>query len=449
MTHVASTLPGANQAQAEAEIRASGTGARWDRLPEEHAFGKKDITRNMACCIMMDAFFAFGFADMQVALQPLLVFLGASNTLFGFVNGMNLLIFFGLFASPFISRRLEYKKEYFFASNLPYLFPILVAGVATVVGANFGWSKGLLLNVLICSFVFHWVFGGFVTLPHTEYIAACIPATHRATMIGLSVSVGSGLGILSTAVGYVILDRVSKPAAYGWLFVLTWAITQSGYLIALFAKERRTPVERAPAAWSLAMLKAFWDDKRYVKFVALSCGYNVFLGVTAWNYINRFGLKDLGMLPKTAAIMAGVQLVARIATAGPMGAAIDKIGAKKIFPWLGAAGGLVLLPLIIAPHPMSVYVSIALSVVFFSAFAACCAVLQYGLPKAEHRSGHFTILVMAQVIAMSGGSIFIGWLADKIGFIPVFVVMSLSGFILAPVTWLLIKDFPAHAKDFH
>ncbi|MDD3925713.1 MAG: MFS transporter [bacterium] len=422
---------------------------RWDRLPEDYEFTRKDIARNMACCILMDAFFAFGFADLQIALQPLLVYLGASNTLIGFITGMNWLTYLGLFLSPWISRRMEYKKKYFFVTNIPYLLPLLVVGIAIIASTGLGWSKELLLTIVIWSFVFHWLFGGFVSLPHTEYIAACIPASSRATMSGISISVGSGLGILSTAIGYFILAKFPKPGCFGILFVMTWFITQVGYLATLLAKEKRTPVERAPGAWSKDMFRSFRKDKRFVRFTVIWGLFYFFLGTGVWSFINLYGLKDLGMLAKTAAIMGSVGLISRLITSAPMGAAIDRMGAKRVFPWLGIAGGLVVLPVLILRNSLGVYVSIALSSAYLSAFWACCMVLKYGLPKPEHRSGHFTILIMVQVIAVSLGAILIGRMLDAIGYIHVFTLIAVFGFALSPVTWFLMRDFPAKTTDFH
>ena len=78
---------------------------------------------------------------------------------------------------------------------------------------------------------------------------------------------------------------------------------QSGYIAALFAKEQRTPVEKSPKAWSKGMLKAFWNDKNYLKYTITQMLLTLFLGTPMWQFINIYGLKDLKMIPATSAVM--------------------------------------------------------------------------------------------------------------------------------------------------
>lgn len=374
-----------------ASVRETSTLGTAERTDAFSSYTKRDIVRNMSCCIMMDAIFMTGWADMTIAITPLMVFLNASNFQIGIVNGLNWVALLGNIISPFISRRFEYKKKYFFSVNIPYLLPIAIGGLGVLLWHHFGWTKPMLLGFVLGAFVIHWFFAGFVTLPHTEYIAACIPSNLRATLSGMSFSVGSGLGLITTAIGYMVLKHVDKPAAYGYLFLMTWVVIQSGYLIALFAKETRTPVEKSPAPWSRRMFKAFWDDKRYVNFVVIQFLLTTFLSLGTFSFINVYGLKVLHMRVETMAFMGGAMLIARIVFSTPAGMLTDKVGAKRLFPICALLGGVVLLPCILLHSPVGVYMSIALSVLYFAGVNASSAMLNFGLPKPENRSGHFTL----------------------------------------------------------
>lgn len=106
---------------------------------------------------------------------------------------------------------------------------------------------------------------GFVTLPHQEYVAACVPMKYRGRLAGYGWSIGSGLAIISNTLAGWILLRLAKPEAYGYLYVMTWLFCQMGFVLALFGKERPTPVEKSPKPWSKAMIKAaiFWKKWKF------------------------------------------------------------------------------------------------------------------------------------------------------------------------------------------
>jgi MFS family permease len=440
--------------------------------PEYQGFTKREIHRNMIFCVMMDAIFMMGWADTQMALQPLLVYLGASNTTIGVITGLNWAGFFGIFLSPFITRRFPYKKRYFFGVNMPYLAPLALAGVGVLLGHGLGWSHSTMITFLICVFVAHHLFGGFVSLPHTEYIAACIPMAFRARLTGLSFGVGSGLGLISAAIGRYILTHVAKPQAYGYLLLMTWIIIQSGYLLALFAKEKRTPVEKSPHAWSRSMLKAFWDDKPFVNFVILTSIATICMGSNVVGFFNVYGLKVVKMPDNTVPIMVSITLFVRFFCAAPLGWLTDWIGAKRLMPLWSLAGGLAFLPAILmpiagfsiktqiaifglalphvihVPASLGVYVSIGLGIFYLAGFNSAASVLGYGLPKPENRGGHFTLQIVFGVACLSAAAMLTGKLADMFSYRTVFLAILVIGIIMYPVSLYMMRIMPDKASDY-
>ena len=84
------------------------------------------------------------------------------------------------------------------------------------------------------------------------------------------------------------------------------------------------------------MLLAFWNDKNYVKYTALSITITLFLGTNIWPFLSIYGVKEVGMEKvATAAATMTIMMVVRIALATPFGLLADKIGPKKLFPiWM-------------------------------------------------------------------------------------------------------------------
>ncbi len=415
--------------------------------PDIAVMPPRTIRRNMTCCVMMDAIWNMGWSDVMMALSPLLVYLNASNALIGVVTGAMFLCIPGVLLSPFITRRFPYKKWYFLTANVPYLFALAAAGIATIISPRAGWSNSTLLTIVAASMIIHWFFGGFVALPHNEYLVACIPSSHRGRLTGLSYSVGSILGIVSTMIGGVILLKLPKPMSFGILFVMAWFIMQSGYVAALFAKEQRTPVEKSPKPWSIEMIKAFWNDKNYVKFTITQLLLTLFLGTAMWQFINIYGLKDLKMAPATSAVMLLVSQVVRIAASTPLGILTDRIGPKRLYPMCMLAAAVVYWPAVLMRNELGVYISIGLSVIFLAGVSTSGSVLSYSLPKPEYRAGHYTILTLFGVVVMSLGPILVGLLADTFSYRGIFMFISGVAVVLFFVLSYLCRTFPATSKE--
>lgn len=231
------------QEKSESEIESQAANA-----VDAQGFTAADIKHNMKFCIMLDVIWATGWADFQMALVPLLIYLNASNTMIGMISGAAFAAVIGIIISPWITRRFRIKKWYMTALNIPYLLPIGSIGIVLVLSRQIDVTQEWLLSFIIIATLAHKFVAGFVALPHQEYVAACIPATHRGRYSGLSGSFGSIFAIGSSALGGLILATYAKPMSFGYLFLMTWIICQTGYIVALFAREKPTPVEKSPPA---------------------------------------------------------------------------------------------------------------------------------------------------------------------------------------------------------
>lgn len=187
------------------------------------------------------------------ACRSLLVYLGATNTMIGAVNGVVWIGLIGVLLSPWITRHFRYKKWYLFTGNVPYLTALFIMGLMAIFADRMGLSHHTLLLWVFGLYLAHWFFGGFVTLPCTEYIAACIPMSHRGRLTGYAYSAGGGLAILAALAGQWILKNIEKPASFGYVLLLGWAIMQLGYTFMLIAKERPSPVAKSPGPYKKEM----------------------------------------------------------------------------------------------------------------------------------------------------------------------------------------------------
>ncbi len=419
-------------------------------ITEEENYGghsKADLRHNMRYCIMLDAIWSTGWADFQLALQPLLVYLGASNTVIGLITGATIAGLIGLFISPWITRRYPIKKWYLFAVNIPYLAPLGISGAAIVASRHLGLSNDWLVMFILVMMLAHQFFAGFVALPHQEYIAACIPMSHRGRFSGISASAGSLAAIGSAAIGGWILTHYARPMSFGYLFLMTWVICQGGYVFALMAREKPTPVEKSPRPWSKVMLKAAWDDKPYLRVLVVYFLYLLVL-MNIFGFVNVYGFRELRMAANTAAVIAIIGNVVRVCLSGYVGVLTDRFSPKRVVPYLAVLSCVALLPVIFIRNVYGVYISAGISSMFVIAFFASMNALLYGLPKPENRPGHYTIQIIIGYIAGFIGPFALGRLCDVLPYRSVFVIVAVFSVFLFVVGKQLLSTLSDDASAY-
>jgi len=406
-----------------------------------------DIRHNMIVCIMLDAIFLTGYNDLQIALQPMYVFLKASDTVIGFIGSLQILGVIGVLAAPFITRRFKYKKYYLFAINVPFLAPVLVMGLALLFSRQLGWSNAAILGFVKWSMVVHFFFLGFGDVPHQEYTASCIPMSHRGRYTGYSLAVGSAAAILSALIARHILLNVGRPMSFGLVYIVAWVICQGGYVSALFAREPPTPVEKSPAPWSKAMLLAVWRDRPFVKFLVLNVLFAVFV-IPLWVFIPVYGFRDLKMIAASAATMAIVTQIVRVATSAPIGLINDRLGSKRMLPFWPLVGFASILPVLLIHNQYGIYISVGITGIFTTGFYSALYPLAYGLPAPENRAGHFTILSLTNKAAPALGMFLVGAMCDLLTYRVVFIISAGICLALCPFSKYMTSSFKDKAEDY-
>ena len=408
----------------------------------------RDIRRNMICCILLDAIYVTGWTDYQLALQPFLVWLGASNFMIGVINGAQWMALPGMILSPYITRRFRFKKWYMVGAHVPYLLPLGLAGLFVVYGNHLGLvSKPQLLQMVLVLSLTSVFFGGFVSLPHQEYVAAVIPMSHRGRFTGYSQGVGGVAGIAASFVGGIILYRMPKPMSFGWVMFLSYALIQMGYLVALLAREKPTPVEMSPQPWSKDMLNAVLKDKMFMKIVWLGFLGNFALFPTLV-FVNTYGFRDLHMIPATSATIQIIGQATRIVGSVIIGLLVDRFAPRKALPYIMLFGGLCLLPVVILRNSMGVYIVSGLGQLFCVGFWASMNALIYGIPRPENRAGCYTIQIIITQMGSALGPLALGLSCDYVPYISVFVGVIITSVVAFIIAKIVCNELPADLKDY-
>lgn len=408
---------------------------------------EKDIRHNMRVCVFLDAIFLMGIADIQMAMQPMLVWLGASNQLIGVIMGFSWLSLVGILASPFITRNFRTKKVYMLAAQIPFLLPVLFMGLACVLGPRWGLDKPGLLGWVFWLTAAQYFFNGFIMLPHQEFVAACIPTSHRGRMAGYSFMAGGALTIASALIGHRLLAEMSKPMAFGYVLLMAYAIYQGGYITSLWGREVPTPVEKSPPAWSGKMLRAAWNDRPFLT-LAVFAFFAQMTMVQVVGFINTFGFRELKMPATAAAEFMIMTQAVRLVVSGFAGHLTDRVGPRNVFPFQFLGGAVCIGIVAVMQNPLSVYLA-AGAFALTNAFAGTASMaLLYGIPSPENRAGHYTIQFVVIYLSAAVASITAGTLCDKFGYIASFRFYAVCVSLVFLAALYFKRNFPASEKGY-
>jgi MFS family permease len=407
----------------------------------------KEVSRNILVITLLNATYNTGWTDLNLAMQPFLVFLGASNTMIGIITGSPFMALIGVIISPWITRHFRYKKKYLFFVNVPYLGMAFLMGLAAVLAGWLNIQNSHLLIAVFLLTIAYCFFGGFCSLPSQEYMAACVPMSHRGRLVGYSTSIGGIAAVVAAAAGGWILANVSKPAAFGYVIILGWIIMQGGYFFALLAKELPTPVEKSPKPWSVAMLKTAWEDKSYIRFLLMFFLYTT-LVTQSFIFVNIYGFNGLKMAAATAAIMTIVNNGVRICLSVPLGHMADKLKPKRVLPYTFILAAIALFLPIMIPNQYGVYCSIAVSSAFGTLICSAQTALLLGIPSPENRAGCYSLQLLAQNASLAIGPIMMGFLCDMMPYRTVFMIMGIIAIIMIPLCMYMLKTLPDETNSY-
>ncbi len=405
----------------------------------------RDVRRNFICLVWVGSLFAMGWSEVVVVLQPLLVHYGASNTQIGIVQGVLIATLPGMFLSPWITRWFRHKKIYLFVTDSLYLLPLGLVG-GTVWSGGIGGDAAMVIFI-VWMMLAGQIAAGFGGLPNQEFFTSCIPMRLRGRLAGVSASLGGLLGLGATGGAAWILAVLPKPQAYGALLVLAWFLCQVADAAVLLAKEPPTPVEASPSPWGREMWRAFFRDHRFLRVVLAVCLVSPLLAQLAV-FSSVFAFRDLGFKAQMAAWLGMTAAGARLALSPAAGWLTDKWGARPSLLLWAACGGLGFILLAVYPGSPSVFVAAGLAAVAYSGFSGAMNALTSGIPRPEHRAGHFTLLGFCMIAANSGGPILTGWMFDHVSYRTGFTVLAAITVVVVAFCGWLLRDLSARAEDY-
>ncbi len=263
-----------------------------------------------------------------------------------------------LFAARFTEQSKKMKKYCvrwgLFLERLP-IWMMVVSGFLAI-----RYPTLALVLFLIC-LTWHTMGAGIVGPSWMGLLAKIFSPEKRGSFMGLTMFIGSGIGILGSGLSAWLLETLAFPVSFIWHFLIAAVFITLSWVFLALTKEPEGDVEKHNRDW-----KTYWEnlvgiirkDKNFRRFIISNIIITVgsmgtgFMTVSA---IQRFSISDA-----TVGLYTLVMLVGQTIGNLILGRMADRFG-HKLSVEIGALALLLAFVLaLIAPSPMAYYVIYAL-----------------------------------------------------------------------------------------
>lgn len=316
------------------------------------------------------------------------------------------------------------------AQRLPWL---LLAVLAAFGLERVGADVGLVLFFVV--FGLAAVMGSLSVPVWFEMVAKLTPVRLRGRMLGLRVIFSGLFGMGAGWVAEIILERMAYPGSFALLFLLAFIMMIGSYVcLALLDEEEDTPTDGVSYAAILRRIPSILrHEPNFRNFLVADALLMASLSAEAFYAVHafeRFGLSS-GFAGRFTAVLMASSVVGSVAF-GYLG---DRIGHRLNLALMGGSTALACTVAVLAPGVEVYYL------VFVGASFAYTLQLISRLPILAEICGERDrpiYLALANIVASPFAlcGLLAGWLAERAGYTPVFLV--LGGMALCAVLWLLL-----------
>jgi MFS family permease len=287
--------------------------------------------------------FGFSFLSAATILPVYFAHLSSSTLLLGFIPALLDLGWFlpQLFTAQHVER-LPRKKPLVmllgFVERVPFL--LMAIGAMWLVRLPAATAVALFLGLMAV----RALASGLVATPWQELIAKIIPVQWRGRFLGLSNSLGGGLGLIGSGVAALILAELPYPANFALCFLIGFVLTGLSLAAFTFTVEPAQPPPEAPPTIGYRQrLTAILRDDHNFRTYLLSRGLG-YLGGMSSGFLAVYGVKHFQMGDAQAAVFTAVMSAAGMLSNMIWGTVGDRHGHKLVMEWSTAlwAGSLAL-----------------------------------------------------------------------------------------------------------
>jgi len=312
-----------------------------------------------------------------------------------------------------------------FTERLPVLLLAPAAWLSTR-------APDVALAAVFVLFAWHVLGAGVIAVAWQDMIAKIIPVDRRGRFFGATNFTGTAAGVLGAAAAAWVLDRHDFPGGYVLCFAAAGVLIGASWIFLALTREppqvsqaesvsQREYWRRLPS-----ILRADPNFARFLLSQAVTSLSGMAGGFVAVYAVQRWNLPDAAAGNLTAVMLigqAGFNLL--------FGFLADRQGHKIVLEWSILLGTLAIGLAAVAPAPTWFYAIFALSGGSVAGFILSGIMIAFEFSPPDVRPTYIGLNNTVSGVVSSMAPLFGGWLADAIGYQPLFVAafgIGLVGF---------------------
>jgi MFS family permease len=314
--------------------------------------------------------------------------------------------------------------------------------------AGFFFSTRLNLIAFFVFFALFNLFNGVQMVVYSMVMSKIIPTRVRGTFVGLRNFLGGIMAWLVARQAAVIIADLPFPQSYAWTFLAAFILTTIGICFFFFSKEPATPTEYAPTPRPDKLVKEMWQllqaERGFRNFIIVRILSSAsFIGSP---FYILYASHSLGLQFSDIADITAYMFLTETIFSLVWGRLADRFGFRAVF-LIGLTATATAIGLLLFMPP-----SLNLTRLIFSLLGAGMGgfmigsenlTLEFG--SIEDRPRRITIAGIAGDIMRGMTPLLGGFIADTLGYKPVFAIGFIVILISGVVMYKLVEE-PRFAK---
>lgn len=402
----------------------------------------KNVRHNFTVGMLDGAFFGFGmgFASFVTVVPLFIATLTDSTTLIGLIASAHILGWQlpQLFTANRVARLRRYKS-FVMIMTIHERWPFFALAILCLLIPVLGTQVALILAFILL--LWHSFGGGFAGTAWQSMIGKIIPANRIGTFYGSQSSAANLFASGGAVAAGIVLERVESPYNFAICFFASGVLMMISWVfLAKMREPENAPTVIAPVQHNL------WKNARHILrsdgnyrwfIIARILAQSAAAGVS---FYTIYAVRQFGMQPETAGVMAGLLLIGQTFASPVLGWAGDHWGHRRVF----------ILGVLILTGSVVLAMAATSLVWFYAVFALAgfanavlwtttmSITVEFG--SAAERPFYIgltnTIIAPATLLAPIIG----GWLVDSISFHAMFVITALVGLASVIIFQTMVAD---------